>query len=473
MLARMRPDGRLARLAIAIAATTIVACASRTPRESTPATAPDDKAGRPNIVLVVVDTLRADALGSYGATSGATPELDRLAAQGVLFERVVAPCSWTRPSMGALLTGLYPRSLGLFVERNQILPRRVTTLAEALHEAGYTTLGATANPTVNSVFNFHQGFDRYDDSLTVFDHVPTRGEHRDYDRDRLASAVQLFDVVLDAVRGGTDFPYYLQLDVMEVHEYGRGALSLTRDEFAARFEGQPNGSYRAAVAQASRDVDAFVRTLSALHGWGNTLFVLTSDHGQGLDSHPGVALSSSHGLLLYESNVLVPLIFYQPRGGVGPNGKSGRRVSQPVRLLDVTPTLLDLAGVPVPAGLDGRSLRALLGDTGEAVDLPPYFVTETYFRKPVDKQAVYAGPWTYHRNNDGQRGTDLRELQRAGVAERGRATNEREGHPDVAEALDAYLEEWLALHPKAEPTPFETSLSEDEVRQLKAIGYLE
>ena len=143
----------------------------------------------PNVVLLIVDTLRADKLGCYGFPADVSPEIDALAAQGVLFEHVVAPSSWTRPSIGALVTGRHPRSLGIFKEQNGILPDAVPTLAEVFAKAGYTTIGITANPHLNRSFNFHQGFDHYFDSDVVYSFMaPTAGTARPAPRRRVMAS---------------------------------------------------------------------------------------------------------------------------------------------------------------------------------------------------------------------------------------------------------------------------------------------
>ena len=122
----------------------------------------------PNVALVIIDTLRADRLGCYGGRSDVSPELDEIAANGVLFESVFAPCSWTRPAIGGLLTGRHPRSLGLFVEKGDALPPGPPTLAEVLYAEGWATFGITANPNINTCFGFARGFDEYIDSNIVF-----------------------------------------------------------------------------------------------------------------------------------------------------------------------------------------------------------------------------------------------------------------------------------------------------------------
>ena len=122
---------------------------------------------KPNIVLIIIDTLRADMLGAYGFPLPTSPELDSFSREGVRFSHVVTPNTWTRPSHGALLTSLHPRTLGLYKEMGEILASRFTTLAETFREHGYFTVGATANPNINSYFNFHQGFEVYVDTSVV------------------------------------------------------------------------------------------------------------------------------------------------------------------------------------------------------------------------------------------------------------------------------------------------------------------
>jgi arylsulfatase A-like enzyme len=115
----------------------------------------------PNVVLIIIDTLRQDKLSAYGFPEETSPEIDRMAEQGVRFDRVIAQSSWTRPSIGSMLTSQYPRTLGIYKEMDEVLPDDFVTIAEALKEAGYTTIGATANANINTSFNFQQGFDHY------------------------------------------------------------------------------------------------------------------------------------------------------------------------------------------------------------------------------------------------------------------------------------------------------------------------
>lgn len=429
---------------------------------------PVGKFDAPNVVLIIADTLRADVLGSYGADHSASRELDAYAKKGAVFDRVVASSSWTRPSTGGLLTGIYPRTLGLYEEQNQILPDEFDTLAEILSAAGYRTIGITANPTINSVFNFHQGFDQYVNSNVVFRWMEFEEKEEDYLQNTLPAAREVFDRALTLVREPADKPTYLQLNIMEMHEYKRGGQTLTRGEFSSLFRDKPEAIrlYLQALRQTSIDTARFLEKLFDLPGWQNTLVVFTSDHGEGLDDHPGIPYGAGHGQVLYESNVLVPWWMFHQGGDLEP-----KRVSQSVRSLDITPTIVEYLGLPLPGETDGRSLVPLLEAATSRVELPDYFVTETYFRNR-DKSAAIGDDWNYLEHRDEHEGTDPRELQRAGMAANGSATNAIEAHSKIAEKMAAYLSEWYAAHPKSPPTPQKSDLSDDERDQLNSIGYL-
>ena len=422
---------------------------------------------RPNVVVLLIDTLRADMMGVYGCPEEPTPELDAYARQGLRFERVIAQNSWTRPSIGTMITGCYPRSLGIFKEPDEILPDKFVTLAEALKAQGYKTIGVHSNPNLNVVFNFQQGFDEYVDSEIWYNFMRPKPGRKVFRKSTLASANQLFEKTLELIEPKGDQPYYVQIVLMEVHEWYRGKHSLTRDEFKSLYAGNPNQTYLAPVRQISLDIDAFVRKLIAQPGWANTLFIITSDHGEGLNSHPDVYKSRWHGRLLYESQLVVPLIWWNPSW----KGVS-HVVKSPVRLMDLMPTLLDYLDIPIPETVQGTSVLPLVGDEDAAAGLPEYFVVETELRDH-NKSGVYTAEWKYIENYDNHPGTNPRGLQPMGIAENGKKTDRIDRRPDVADALEGYLKQWKARFPKARPLAPREGMSEETVEQLKAIGYLE
>ncbi len=428
----------------------------------------DAPAGRrPNVVLVIIDTLRADMLSSYGHPADPSPALTRLAADGVQFDSVISQTSWTLPSIGSLLTSQYPRTLGLYDEGDQALPPHATTLAELLQEEGYATFGATANPNINSRAQFDQGFDEYVDSVVVFRETRDEVEEGEiFFRDaRLHPAGMLIrKAVAFAEAQDPDTPVYLQLNFMEVHEYHKGAEML-RPPYRRLFEGEPQAPYLRTVRQVTDDLEAFVTQLRALPGWEDTWFCVTSDHGEGLTDHPAVSHSKGHGALLYPSQVHVPWIVFNPSWT-----PAVRRVTRDVRLLELMPTLLDLAGVEPPPFARGVSLAPLLRGTGEHAPLPEFLVTETYFRE-FRKISAIAPDWQYVHNRGTSQGLPEHELQARGGTPNGAATDRAAEHADVVDRLRRYVEAWESQHLEAPPLAVGEELSPEVREQLEAIGY--
>ena len=438
---RSRRSGVVVRLAILFP---VVSCGS-----------PD----HPNIVIVIADTMRADSLGCYGNPHDPTPELDELAEQGVRFARVIAPSSWTKPSIAALITGQHPRTLGVYEEEDEVLPDPFVTLAEHLKESGYRTVGITANPMINAAFRFHQGFDVYINSVDP----ASRGIGSS--NTRLAPARAVFKKALKHARDVRD-PCYLQLDVMEMHEYWRGPASLTRPEYREDFEGARDAAYLQAARQVSHDVREFLDELLALPGWEDTLVVFVSDHGEGLTSHGGIPFTQYHGAVLYESNVAVPWIVHHHGGSL-----AARVVERPVRLIDVAPTILDHLDLPPLDDVAGRSVAPWMTGVDGEVDLPEMFVAETYYRDYL-KQAVFGGDWNYYDHRDGHAGLSRRELQAAGGEEIGARTDRSTDHADVVEARREFLRAWEKSTPKRPPTLRAEALPSELESQLRGIGYL-
>jgi arylsulfatase A-like enzyme len=449
-------------LCLAIALAAWWGLRTRTP--APPIAVPESKA--PNLVLLVLDTLRADHVGAYDGAlpPGVSPELDDFAARGVRFDRAIAPSPWTRPSMGALFTSRYPRTLGLYVEDGDALRDEFTTLAEALRRAGYRTLGLTANPNLNRAFNFQQGYDAYVDGWRWLEPGTGPGPER---RAPLPTAAQLFERALALVGEAPDEPTYLWIQLMEIHEHHRPQVFL-RPESLEPFAGHPDAAYLASVRHLSREVGGFVEALAALPGWEDTLFVLTSDHGEGLRSHPHVAKSSFHGRLLYDSQSWVPLVFYATQDARLPRG----RVVEPrVRLLDLMPTLLDYAGATIPEGVIGVSLRPLIEGAEHLPGLPEWFVVETQFRG-TDKVGVYGERFKLIENRVAHEGTGPVELQENRAAENGLLTDKGPRHPAERARMREFLDAWAEAHPRVPGWRSGAELSEEEREQLRAIGYL-
>ncbi len=317
-------------------------------------------ANRPNVLIYLIDTLRADHLSAYGYPRPTSPAIDALARSGVLFEHARAHSSWTRPTAAAILTGLHPISMQISGRRSR-LPQEVTTLAEHLAPLGYRTGFVTTNVNTSGAFGFAQGNE-------VFRYLEGR-VHGVRGKTRADRVTQEALKILDAGEPGQ--PFLLYLHTVDPH-----APYLPTDEDRQRFVPQldnPRLGDRATLAALERGrVAADPETLEQLRGlydaeiafndaafgtlvaalverglWDDTIVVLVSDHGEEFLEHGKV----EHGRTLYEEQLRVPLIWKLPRGAA-----AGTRVSTPVEQIDIVPTLLELVGAPAPAGLPGRSL---------------------------------------------------------------------------------------------------------------------
>jgi len=462
--------------AAAIVAAFLCACNGQAPTHQS-----NDRATlseTPHVVLIVIDTLRADTVGSYGGPKGVSPEIDALAKTGVQFSHVVAPSNWTKPSWAGMLTARYPRLLGVYKEIGECLPDDAVTLAESFQTAGYHTYGATANPNINSAFNYQQGFDEYLDSHVIWDWMEITGDgagNQNTNQARLAPATELYKNAFDWATEQDGAPCYIQICTMEMHEYFRGPFSLNRPEFKNAFANValPEREYYQALKQSSLDLQQFVRELRALPGWHDALVVVTSDHGEGLSDHPAVSRANHHGGVLYDTNVHVPLIMHRP--GALPEGHV---VDNSVRLLDLAPTILAIAGLPPMQDVDGVSLKPLIDGADSVEGLPDFFVAESYLRD-LEKISIESTEWRYIENRDqanpanSQRGElNPNALQKIGGSQNGTATDQIENDPEVAALLRDRLRSWEAAHPKTLPTECGTPLTEEELEQLQSIGYL-
>jgi arylsulfatase A-like enzyme len=422
---------------------------------------------RPNIVVIFVDTLRPDKLGCYGFPAEISPEIDALAVKGIRFKTVIVQSTWTMPSIGSVLTSQYPRTLGIYHE-NECLGDQFLTLAEVLKANGYTTIGVTANPNINSVFNFNQGYDYYFDSNVVWEWMAAKAGQiqRSYSQ-KLKTSREIFETTWHILQREKHRPFFISLLVMDVHEKKQ---FIPQPEFSQLFSGfsQPEErQYYQMVRQVSKEIGDFVKKLQAMGDCQNTLFVISADHGEGLYDHPHVANSRSHGYLLYESHLKVPLIFSHPGSLLKPDV-----ITPPVQLIDLMPTLLDYVGIKPPRDVVGHSLVPLINGAGDQPELPRCFVAETFFRRS-NKIAVYTAKWEYIENRDGQAGSNPRELQQNKTSQDGRLTDVLSQYPNIAQGLKKFLDDWEKRHPSAKPTPCKDKEAMSKtLEQLKSLGYI-
>src|SRR6266850_1270070 len=300
------------------------------------ATAQTPEKSAPNVVLITIDTLRADHLGCYGYKQIKTPNIDALAAYSSRFERAYTPVPVTLPSHAAMLTGTYPMLSGIHdFSGNKLSPRQLT-LATILKQAGYVTGAVVASAVLDSRFGLNQGFDFY------YDHFDfSRLEESNLDQmERPGNVVA--DQVLDWLGKNSQKKFFLWMHLYDPHYPYRPPEPYNREYASQPYDGE--------IAFADEQVGRLLRFLKDKGLYQNTVIVLGGDHGESLGEHG----EKTHGFFIYNATMHVPLIIHLP-------GKSATStVADPVSLVDLMPTVLAASGLDIPSQVQGRSLLAAL-----------------------------------------------------------------------------------------------------------------
>lgn len=295
----------------------------------------------PNIVFITLDTTRADRLGCYGYDKAETPHLDALARRGTLFERAYAPAPMTVPSHSSMLTGLWPPEHGVITNGQMALPDGIPALAEVLAKGGYDTGAFVAAFVLQKKFGLARGFKVYDDDLS-------QAERSSDELHRYRDGRLVIDSAVRWLKGrasrGSGQPFFCWVHLYDPHDpYLDHA-----DEFGERFADRP---YDAELAYVDGQLGRLFATLESLKVSHNTIVVVVGDHGESLGEHD----EQTHGYMLHESTLRVPLIIADPRGD-----GTARRVTNPVPLVDLFPTMLELGGGRPDREIGGKSLLPAL-----------------------------------------------------------------------------------------------------------------
>jgi arylsulfatase A-like enzyme len=426
-----------------------------------------------SFVVITVDSLRADHLASYGYRRRTAPRIEALAREGFVFDSAFSQAPWTKPSVASLFTSvyiavhdvLYTKRVAGESARSSVLSPKFLTLAEALHSHGFATGGFGHKMHLRPEFGFAQGFDGYDMDKDHADEVTLAAVKwlRHDDPDRFFLYMHYDD---------THYPY----------DPPMASRTFTTHEPRMRLTGDVRKAFRAKkVTLTAADIeeqvdlyddailytDAYIgRLLDSIRdmGYGNLLVVLIGDHGEEFLDHGDI----THDQSLYDELVHVPLIV----GGSGlPTAARGRRYPGPAQLIDIMPTILDVAGLPRPPGLQGRSLKnALAGTPGD----PPGTLVFSQRRDITDKDfsvMVSDGRWKL-----------IETPETGGVALYDRLADPREKSPvsdpppALLDTLTRRIEEWKAtnrsLHDSIGPETT-TPLTPEAEEQLRSLGYID
>jgi arylsulfatase A-like enzyme/Tfp pilus assembly protein PilF len=399
---------------------------------------------RLNVILISVDTLRPDRLGCYGYPAGTSPNVDRLAAEGVTFDDAMSSVPLTLPSHTSMLTGLYPLSHGVRDNGTYTLGPELVTAAEVFKEAGYATAAFIGAFVLDSRYGLDQGFDFYDDDLSGGRQLSAFGYI-----ERTADAV-----TRAAARWLVDAP---EPFFAFIHYYDPHTPYEAPQAYRGRF---PLSPYDAEIAFTDHEVGELIDTLESLELLERTLIVFVSDHGEGLGEHG----EATHGYLVYEPTLRVPFIMRFPGDSDLGRRDRGGHIAAPVRLIDVTPTLIDAAGLKPGARMDGRSLLPLL--RGES--LPPEFCYfETFYPYFAYRWSPLRGvrfnEWKYILAPQ----DELYDLRTDGVE----ALNLVDAEGETAAELKTALKHLMSTETAAGASG-ETQMSAEEARRLSALGYI-
>ena len=308
-----------------------------------------------NVVLISIDTLRADHLGSYGFRPSVSPGLDALARESVLFENAYTPVPLTLPAHTSLFTGLYPNRHGIH-DNGETLPPSVHTVAEAFSIGGYQTAAFIGSFILDRRFGLIRGFDEYAGSFDLHSHAGDDPGAVQIRGDRVESATEDW---LKKPHARPFFPF--------LHFYDLHGPFLMPSAWREHYQSDP---YDGELAFVDTLIGRFRTGIDAAGLTRKTLLVVTADHGEGL-GEPG---ENNHGFFVYHSTTHIPSIIRFPDGRA-----AGKRIEPVVRLIDVGPTVLSATGLPPMRDADGVSLLAAIDSTAK-LDLSAYSETVYPYR---------------------------------------------------------------------------------------------
>jgi len=407
---------------------------------------------RPNVVLVVIDTLRADRLPFYGYPKETAPFLSKLAARGVVFEKAYSASSWTAPGTASILTGLYPFQhgvvVGLLAQKRLIrkyphirinrIPESVTTLPEVFRGGGYRTFGFADNINISDKQGFDQGFDCLKTSI----HKGGRFLNQ-----------QVLDLKREILAGS---PYFLYLHYNDVHRPYKIRLDKSQKT------GDRTADMKKMYDQEIALVDSCLEELYAQLGWSqNTLLIITADHGEEQDEKGFYG----HGNTLYNTVIHVPFLFFWPERELF----SGKRLAVNVSTIDIMPTLGSLLGFNPVKESSGRDLIPMLKGGRRAYE-ERYVYSHLHHKEDAPKSIlheacihgdfkyIFVSPETHF----------LFDLSRDPDENQNRYADE----PEAARKLATNLFAYEKACPRYNPDYVDIELDKKGIEQLRSLGYV-
>jgi len=399
-----------------------------------------------SVIVITMDTTRADHLGPYGYSSARTPTLDGLAERGTVYERAYATAPETLPSHASIFTGLYPPSHDVRLNLNYRLPDDATTLAEVLRGRGWKTFAVCASTVLDARFGLDQGFDVYDG--------PDIAVAGDGDGEEEWRAEQVTAKALAHMRGREEAPFFLW-----VHYYDPHSPYAPPAPFSAPTGAVPESPelYDLEIANMDYWMGALLDGLDERGALKDTLIVVVGDHGESLGEHG----ETYHTLFIYDATIHVPLIV------AGPGVPEGRRVAETVSTVDLFSTILAFLNVePPPTSshrLPGLAVGTAAADEQRAVYSESMSPSVRFGWGALE--SVRTENWLYIR-------APKPELYRLDGSDAGQIANLISEHKETAHELDSLLSEMMAAMPLPEHEHrADRIVTEKEERALAALGY--
>jgi arylsulfatase A-like enzyme len=416
----------------------------------------------PNVLLILVDTLRADHLGAYGYHRNTSPNLDSIAQRGIVVDAAQSVAPWTNPAIVSLFTGLYPEAVLPTMRHReairQAIPASLDTLAQRLKGAGYRTVALVDHPGIAPDLNFGAGFE-------VFERLYLDSEVGAW---QLSEADYVLERVQEHLQASSEAPLFLYLHVVYPHrpyEPPPSHQSLFGPGFESTRYLEREGMINMYDAEIRYTDDLIGRIDDSLLDSGlddTTWMLVTSDHGEAFWEHD----KAEHGNTLFEELLHIPMILLPPGG----RSTEPARIQTRVSLVDVLPTVLDIAGVEISGVLDGQSLLGLIRGENPGPKRPIF--GESPHSGDLSRAAVYRGPYKYL---SGARGEVLYDLESDPLE-----TRPLTEKSPIIEAMRELLDRHRSRNEKrrqgaereAAPLP-ETDLDEGTVKRLRALGYVD
>jgi len=402
---------------------------------------------KPNVILVTMDTTRADHLPAYGYSGVETPTLDALAGRGVFFEQAATAAPLTLPAHSTIMTGMYPTYHGVRVNGNTALSDEQTTLAEVLAAQGYKTGAFIGAFVLDGRWGLKQGFGHYDDQfdLKKYKHLDLGEVQR--------PANEVTDAALAWLEGQKADPFFAW-----IHLYDPHVPYAPPEPFASEYARRgPAGLYDGEIAFMDAEIGRVTAWLEANGLAGKTLIVLVGDHGESLGDHG----EGTHGYFIYDCVLHVPFLIATPFSGL-----RGKRVPSQVSTADVFPTILDLVSLSSPVKAQGRSLVPLMFEAAKSDNVSAYGESMAP-NLQFGWSALHALRTERYKYIDAPR-AELYDLVRD-PAER---MNILPQSPDVARRMKSELDRLMAETSLGAPTPQAANLDKDTMERLSALGYV-